>query len=1277
MAYVKAVASSISNEDTGVLGPGFTTLDAVALSAGDRILLTRQTSTAQNGVWIWQASGTQLARPASTGDQYATGASFDNATVIWVTGGTLRAGTVWGIDPAKRVTVDTTPHDLTRVSLPPVQCRVATTEDISLLSTHLIIDPNIVSDAMMNATTSPTTLTCLLSKPFTSADVGKPIVVTGAGVAGADLATSIAGYSSTSVVTLATGCSTSVTRREIDGDMNAGSKLLTCTTSAPFTVADEGKTIVVTGAGAGGADLLTSILDYQTGSVVELAAQCLTTVAGEIVRYGTTTAQYGLALVGNGGFGSDMVLVKDQTAALENGLYWASSSGAMSRCSEPLSVGRTVIVSDGNLNAHTRWELANEGAIVVDATSVRFSPQNLTINVRDFGAVGDGVTDDTDAIARALETLTRAGGGTLYFPNGKYRIRKTFGPFPASVTLRGDGPGNALTPVASILWFETPGVGLLSTLNAAVRLRVQDISIKCAIRQWPPNTALAVGDLVLPRQNVGVIFVVTGANTTGTDEPEWPTALDGSVTKNGVTYEVAGVTGAAIPTWSPQMPMTPGRLVRPPTPNGHYYLCIAAKYYEDSTLSPRTGASPGPTWPTLLGTTVTDGDVTWRPYNARWAPSVTIPAVVADPWTQLVQENGHIYKCTTTGTTGLTAPATWFTAFEATVNDTGVSTVVWEELGSTATGERVAMWGASRAVTAAAPQSIVLPVKTNGHFYKCTTSGTTGTVEPDWPITSNEPLVTDGTAVWMLAGDTLTGIRIEDGAYFHFERLQMPGWPLCIFLDGAIAAEIADVAFSGEDDRRGIPFPCFGSIGLLAGSAARPDSTNQVSVHDCGFNAPETGVWSYNGVNHHVFDNHFQHGLFSRFVRAGGNAGPCTNLVVENNSLNDPIPNAHCAIWIDGITVATTIRSNFLFALGIPALVIQSTIDGLTLVANRWDAGTPTIPQIVGTSYVAGSLVSTGNSFNTRAPRFDKPAAGTAFIAEPVTTAESLQVFGLNTLEPEASLHIGHGAGTSRPALAIFQQSPLYPLFEHVIASDNQPFKQLTRHRSALSPSNEPGTVVLYESAMLLEDAGTAELCAFRVPPDTVVLATFKVVARSDAGDLGTWSARQTFSRAGGGALTAAAAQVDEWDVVSGFPAGGAGGAPVFGIDPDDMTLFVEVTALVVPVTRWQVELTLRLVSTFATVADIATAVLGGGNLTITGTSLFSYATDVTSVIVTGDGPVVLTDEAILAGGGTVEEDGTEIVIPTTLLPGVAAAVSYVRVRANQRTVNVAPVTVT
>lgn len=47
---------------------------------------------------------------------------------------------------------------------------------------------------------------------------------------------------------------------------------------------------------------------------------------------------------------------------------------------------------------------------------------NGTISVKDFGAVGDGTTDDTAAIQAAINAIPTAGKRELFFPDGTYRI---------------------------------------------------------------------------------------------------------------------------------------------------------------------------------------------------------------------------------------------------------------------------------------------------------------------------------------------------------------------------------------------------------------------------------------------------------------------------------------------------------------------------------------------------------------------------------------------------------------------------------------------------------------------------------------------------------------------------------------------------------------------------------------------------------------------------------------------------------------------------------------
>lgn len=58
-------------------------------------------------------------------------------------------------------------------------------------------------------------------------------------------------------------------------------------------------------------------------------------------------------------------------------------------------------------------------------------------NVRDYGARGDGFSDDTDAFKAACSAVAATGGGTVYVPAGTYKL-STF-TIPDGVSLAGEG----------------------------------------------------------------------------------------------------------------------------------------------------------------------------------------------------------------------------------------------------------------------------------------------------------------------------------------------------------------------------------------------------------------------------------------------------------------------------------------------------------------------------------------------------------------------------------------------------------------------------------------------------------------------------------------------------------------------------------------------------------------------------------------------------------------------------------------------------------------------
>jgi len=90
-------------------------------------------------------------------------------------------------------------------------------------------------------------------------------------------------------------------------------------------------------------------------------------------------------------------------------------------------------------------------------TPIKSSLQNWMdqfASVKDFGAVGDGATDDTDAINRALyqiycREVNPAIRRSIFFPAGVYRVTGTL-LVPTYATLCGEGPTNSIIQMDAV-----------------------------------------------------------------------------------------------------------------------------------------------------------------------------------------------------------------------------------------------------------------------------------------------------------------------------------------------------------------------------------------------------------------------------------------------------------------------------------------------------------------------------------------------------------------------------------------------------------------------------------------------------------------------------------------------------------------------------------------------------------------------------------------------------------------------------------------------------------
>lgn len=100
-----------------------------------------------------------------------------------------------------------------------------------------------------------------------------------------------------------------------------------------------------------------------------------------------------------------------------------------------------------------------------------------TVSVKDFGAVGDGVTDDTAAIQAAINATN-----ALYFPKGSYLMSAAISGGNKSLSLMGDGIG-----VTVLRWSETGGLNL-SFNNTLQKLTIANMSFQAA----KANTGTAI-----------------------------------------------------------------------------------------------------------------------------------------------------------------------------------------------------------------------------------------------------------------------------------------------------------------------------------------------------------------------------------------------------------------------------------------------------------------------------------------------------------------------------------------------------------------------------------------------------------------------------------------------------------------------------------------------------------------------------------------------------------------------------------------------------------------
>lgn len=138
------------------------------------------------------------------------------------------------------------------------------------------------------------------------------------------------------------------------------------------------------------------------------------------------------------------------------------------------TMGALKIRSDGTLNAY--YQKPGSGIPKTDFTSAvqasldKADTAATTINVKSYGAVGDGSTDDTAAIQAALDAVP-SSGATVTLPAGTYVVSATLVIDKDNTTLCGVGAASTIRVPSGALGINVIRVGNGGTTRAQCAIR--------------------------------------------------------------------------------------------------------------------------------------------------------------------------------------------------------------------------------------------------------------------------------------------------------------------------------------------------------------------------------------------------------------------------------------------------------------------------------------------------------------------------------------------------------------------------------------------------------------------------------------------------------------------------------------------------------------------------------------------------------------------------------------------------------------------------------------
>ncbi|MCK4920434.1 MAG: hypothetical protein KAS71_05270 [Bacteroidales bacterium] len=148
--------------------------------------------------------------------------------------------------------------------------------------------------------------------------------------------------------------------------------------------------------------------------------------------------------------------------------------------------------AEGN-NPESAYLAQDENYPVVFINDQITATGDYFFNVRTFGATGDGVTDDSEAIQQALTSAGQTTNGVVYLPEGTYLMNKraiwerlSGDRVHAGLAIRGDGAGKTV-----VLVDNAEGGFLMNDFYSLTQFQIRDITF-LAVRP-SAGTAIKVG----------------------------------------------------------------------------------------------------------------------------------------------------------------------------------------------------------------------------------------------------------------------------------------------------------------------------------------------------------------------------------------------------------------------------------------------------------------------------------------------------------------------------------------------------------------------------------------------------------------------------------------------------------------------------------------------------------------------------------------------------------------------------------------------------------------